>query len=82
MDNNEILFKTCKTCNESKEISKFRPTANHCKRCANKKDAANRLKRNKLYYERNRERVIKHNLEYYYIKKELNKPISEVICCE
>ena len=78
---NEILFKICKTCNESKELSKYRPTANHCKHCANKKDAANRLKRNKLYYERNRERVIKHNLDYYCKIKELKNSIIESVLC-
>ena len=29
--NEDIIFKICKTCNESKEINKYRPFARHCK---------------------------------------------------
>ena len=78
---NEILFKICKTCNESKEISKYRVSAKECKQCNNKKDYLNSLLRKKEHYKRNRDRIIKHNLDYYYKIKELNKPINEVILC-
>lgn len=67
---NKVLeFKTCKTCNESKELSKFRPVHKSCKQCNIEKDYENSLIRKKKHYQRNRESIIAHNSEYYYNKK-------------
>ena len=74
---NEIIFKLCKTCNGLKEIERFRPHANNCKTCANKKDAANHLKRNKVYYEKHREKLIKQNTDNY-IKRKLLKEAESI----
>ena len=68
----EIEFKICKTCNAVKEISKFRTYYKECKQCINKKDATDRMRRNKMYYQKHKEYVINRNLNYYYKMKDVN----------
>ena len=81
MEQREQIYKTCRTCQESKEILKYRPYALECKHCNNKKDAVNRMKRNKLYYGRNKEIIIKKNTDYYYKMKLLNETSSRALLC-
>lgn len=73
----EIKFKTCKTCYLQKELNRFRPSANHCKNCANKKDAANKLKRNIRFYENHKERLQEENLLNYYKRIYDNKNLTK-----
>ena len=77
----EIKFKICKTCNAAKEIAKYRAYAKECKQCTNKKDYENSIRRKKEHYKRNRERIIKHNTEYYYIMKQLKESNIEPGIC-
>ena len=64
--NQEIIYKTLKTYNEENKLNKFRPHANYCKKCANKKDAVNKLKRNMKFYANHKEKLQeKHLLNYY-----------------
>ena len=52
--NNELtILKICKTCNESKELSLYRPHTKDCRKCANKKKK-NVTELNKKYYEKNK----------------------------
>lgn len=77
----EIELKLCKTCNVVKELSKYRPRARECKQCNNAKDAVNHLRRNKTYYEKHRERIIKHNINNYYKNKLLKEENNEGVVC-
>ena len=81
MEQTEKLFKICRTCNESKELSRYRVYAKECKQCTNKKDYENSLKRKKEHYKRNRERIIKQNTEYYYKQKLLKESNIEGVLC-
>jgi len=72
----EIIFKICKTCNESKELNKYRPRCLECKKCNNKKDAANRLRRTNKFYHKNKEQMQEENLLNYYKRKYDNKNLS------
>ena len=74
--NEEIIFKICKTCNESKEIKLFRQHYKDCRQCQHKKQAENHLKGNKLFYQRNQEKLKKTNLLNYYRKKYNNDNLS------
>ena len=78
----KLNLKYAKTCNESKELSKYRAYAKECKQCTNKKDYENSIRRKKEHYKRNRERIIKHNTEYYYKNKLLKEQsIEGGLCC-
>ena len=78
-DENQIIFKICKTCCMSKELSKYRPYKKECKQCNNKNDLKNRPKRNKLYYQKNREELIIKSSNYYYKMKILNSEESKSV---
>ena len=73
---NEILFKTCKTCCELKDLTRFRPYARECKNCNNKKDAINHSIRNIKHYVDNKEQMKEENLLNYYKRKYDNKHLS------
>ena len=77
----EIELKLCKTCNIFKEITKYRPKSLKCKQCNNKIDALNHLKRNKTYYEKHRDRIIKHNTDNYFKNKLLKEQNIEGGLC-
>ena len=63
-------------------MAKYRAYAKECKQCTNKKDYENRIIRKKEHYKRNRERIIKHNTEYYYKNKLLKEQnIEGGLCC-
>ena len=68
--NIEIIYKTCKTCNEQKEINKYRPLSKECKKCSNNKDKT-KQQRMKKFYINHREFIKKDNLDRYY-KNKLN----------
>ena len=72
----EIVYKTCKICAESKEINKYIPRSLVCKKCVNKKDAGNRLLRNRKYYYNNKDIVCDRNLLSYYQNKFDNKNLT------
>ena len=74
--NQETIFKICKTCNEEKECTKYIPRSLVCKKCVNKKDMANRLLRNKKYYNNNKDFVCNRNLLSYYKNKFDNKNLT------
>ena len=76
----EIKFKVCKTCNEPKELSRYRPSCRECKTCNNKKDATNKLKRNIKFYDSHKEELQKVNLLNYYKRKydDINISMHEV----
>ena len=78
---NKTEFKLCKTCNIFKEITKYRPKSLKCKQCNNKIDALNHLKRNKTYYEKHRDRIIKHNTDNYFKNKLLKEQNIESGLC-
>ena len=73
---NEILYKTCKTCKESKELSRYRPSARHCKRCANAKDADKRILSKREFYKRHQEQLQEENRLNYYKKIYNNNNLS------
>ena len=73
---NEILYRTCKTCKESKELSRYRPSARDCKKCANAKDAEKRILRKREFYKRHREQLQEVNLLNYYKKIYNNNNLS------
>ena len=72
----EIKFKVCKTCNEPKELSRYRPSCRECKTCNNKKDAANNAKRNKIFYINHREEMKERYLLEYYKNKYNNDNLT------
>ena len=72
----EIKFKTCKTCYDQLELNRFRPSQKECKKCNNKKDAANRAIRTNNYYHRNKEQMQEENLLNYYKRKYDNKNLT------
>ena len=74
--NQEIIFKICKTCNEEKESTKYRPFARECKKCNNKKDAFNNAKRTKTFYVNHREEMSERYLLEYYKNKYNNKNLT------
>ena len=74
--NEDIIFKICKTCNESKDITKYRQRSLVCNKCINKKDAANLIIRHKRFYINNKERIQEQNLLNYYQNKYDNKSLS------
>ena len=58
------MIKKCNNCWEIKEINEFRKYRNSCKKCE-------RLKYpNKIYYEKNKEKILKQKKEYYIKNKE------------
>lgn len=65
-----IHTKTCKICNEVKEVNMFRKYRNKCKKCETK--THNRQPDYfKLYYEKNKEKLSKTMKEYHKRKKEI-----------
>ena len=74
--NQEIIFKICKTCNEQKEICKYRPRSLVCNKCVNKKDSKNLIIRHKRFYENHKERIQEQNLLNYYQNKYDNKNLT------
>ena len=81
MEQRELIYKTCRTCQESKEILRYRPHALECKQCNNKKDAENHLQRTKIYYQKHKETIIKKNTDYYYKMKLLKETNLEAALC-
>jgi hypothetical protein len=74
--NNELtILKICKTCNESKELSLYRPHTKDCRKCANKKKK-NVTELNKKYYEKNKEQLKEQNLINYYRRKYNNESLT------
>ena len=67
--NKELEFKTCKTCNTSKELKNFRRYYSSCRKCNMEKQADNHLKNNKIYYLKHQEKLQKQTLENYYKRK-------------
>jgi len=81
-------LKICNTCNIQKELLYFRRNSNCCRLCNNKKQASNRLKHNKLFYQRHKEQLQEQNLINYYKRKYNNEnlTVSEInflsVMCE
>ena len=74
--NEEIIFKICKTCNESKEINSYRAYHKDCRQCQHKKQAENHLKHSKIFYQKNQEKMKQINLQNYYRRKYNNDNLS------
>ena len=70
------IFKICKTCNEEKEMSKYRPRSLVCNQCINKKDSKNLIIRHRRFYENHKERIQEQNLLNYYQNKYDNKNLT------
>jgi hypothetical protein len=78
LNNEIIILKICKTCNESKELSLFRPHCKSCRKCNNKKDIMNNSTiRNKRYYQNHKEELKKLNLTNYYKRKYNNENLYD-----
>lgn len=74
---NKILYKTCKTCKESKDLSRYRPYAKECKNCTyskdNKKNSPMRLKK---FYANHKQEMKEESLLNYYKKIYNNNNLS------
>ena len=70
----ELIYKTCRTCEETKEPKCYRPRARECRRCTHLKDKTNN-ERSRKFYSNHKEVIRKQNLERYYISK--SKKIQE-----
>ena len=64
----ELIYKTCRTCEETKELKCYRPKTRECRRCTNLKDKTGN-ERNRRFYSNHKEVIRKQNLERYYISK-------------
>ena len=76
MEQREQIYKTCKTCQESKEMSKFRTHNYSCRHCEHNKQKENHLKGNKIYYKRHQEKLKEQNLINYYKRRYNNESLT------
>ena len=67
----ELIYKTCRTCEEIKELNCYRPSARVCKQCISKYDRTKK-ERMKRFYINHKEFLKQDNLDRYYRNK-LNK---------
>jgi hypothetical protein len=75
-NNNDVMFKICKTCNEAKNVNLFRQRHLSCRSCNTKKSNNNLIEKN--YFKEKYEQEREYRLEYQRKRYDLirKKPIK------
>jgi hypothetical protein len=61
----DIVFKICRTCNQSKAESEFRVKRRVCKKCVSQANAIKYKDVIKKYYADNQEKIIERSMEFH-----------------